>query len=50
MKDLSMEETLPTKSGMPQDLFLMNLEGVDDKQIDFELLTIADKWILHKLQ
>ena len=28
---------------------LMNLEGVDDKDIDFENLTIADKWILDKL-
>ena len=28
---------------------LMNLEGVDDKAIDFENLTIADKWILDKL-
>ena len=28
---------------------LMNLEGVDDKDIDFDNLTIADKWILDKL-
>ena len=28
---------------------LMNLEGVDDKEIDFDNLTIADKWILDKL-
>lgn len=28
---------------------LMNLEGVDDKKIDFSNLTIADKWILDKL-
>lgn len=28
---------------------LMNLEGIDDKQIDFANLTIADKWILDKL-
>lgn len=28
---------------------LMNLEGVDDKAIDFDNLTIADKWILDKL-
>lgn len=28
---------------------LMNLEGVDDKDIDFASLTIADKWILDKL-
>ncbi len=28
---------------------LMNLEGVDDKEIDFSDLTIADKWILDKL-
>lgn len=28
---------------------LMNLEGVDDKEIDFEKLTLADKWILHRL-
>ncbi len=28
---------------------LMNLEGVDDKSIDLENLTIADKWILNKL-
>ncbi len=28
---------------------LMNLEGVDDKEIDFANLTIADKWILDKL-
>lgn len=28
---------------------LMNLEGVDDKDIDFSNLTIADKWILDKL-
>ena len=28
---------------------LMNLEGVDDKDIDFNNLTIADKWILDKL-
>ena len=27
----------------------MNLEGVDNKEIDFENLTIADKWILNKL-
>lgn len=28
---------------------LMNLEGIDDKEIDFSSLTIADKWILDKL-
>lgn len=28
---------------------LMNLEGVDNKEIDFKNLTIADKWILGKL-
>ncbi|MFA6989026.1 MAG: valine--tRNA ligase [Candidatus Gastranaerophilaceae bacterium] len=28
---------------------LMNLEGIDDNEIDFEKLTVADKWILHKL-
>ena len=28
---------------------LMNLEGVDNKAIDKDELTIADKWILHKL-
>lgn len=28
---------------------LMNLEGVDDKEIDFANLTIADKWILDTL-
>jgi len=28
---------------------LMNLEGIDDKEIDFEKLTLADKWILNKL-
>ena len=28
---------------------LMNLNGVDDKEIDFDNLTIADKWILDKL-
>ena len=28
---------------------LMNLDGVDDKNIDFANLTIADKWILDKL-
>lgn len=28
---------------------LMNLEGVDNKEIDFNNLTIADKWILDKL-
>ncbi len=28
---------------------LMNLEGVDDKNINFDNLTIADKWILDKL-
>ena len=28
---------------------LMNLDGVDDKDIDFNNLTIADKWILDKL-
>ena len=28
---------------------LMNLEGVDNKAIDKSELTIADKWILHKL-
>lgn len=28
---------------------LMNLEGVDEKPIDFSNLTIADKWILDKL-
>ena len=28
---------------------LMNLEGVDDNDIDFNALTIADKWILDKL-
>jgi valyl-tRNA synthetase len=27
----------------------MNLDGVDDKDIDFNNLTIADKWILDKL-
>ncbi|MBQ2871795.1 valine--tRNA ligase [bacterium] len=28
---------------------LMNLEGVDNQQIDMSKLTIADKWILNKL-
>jgi len=28
---------------------LLNLEGMDDKEIDFENLTVADKWILHRL-
>lgn len=28
---------------------LMNLEGIDDNDIDFDNLTIADKWILDKL-
>ena len=28
---------------------LMNLEGVDNKSIDMENLTIADRWILHRL-
>jgi valyl-tRNA synthetase len=28
---------------------LMNLDGVDDKDIDYSKLTIADKWILDKL-
>ncbi len=28
---------------------LMNLDGVDNKNIDFDTLTIADKWILDKL-
>ena len=28
---------------------LMNLEGVDNKAIDMDNLTIADKWILHRL-
>lgn len=28
---------------------LMNLDGVDNKEIDFDKLTIADKWILDKL-
>jgi len=28
---------------------LMNLDGVDNKNIDFDKLTIADKWILDKL-
>lgn len=28
---------------------LMNLEGVDEKAVDFSNLTIADKWILDKL-
>ncbi len=28
---------------------LMNLEGIDEKEIDFSNLTIADKWILDKL-
>ncbi len=28
---------------------LMNLDGIDDKDIDFNNLTIADKWILDKL-
>ena len=28
---------------------LMNLDGVDDKDIDYSNLTIADKWILDKL-
>lgn len=28
---------------------LMNLEGVDDKEVDFSNLTIADKWIMDKL-
>ena len=28
---------------------LMNLEGVDNKDVDFDNLTIADKWILDKL-
>jgi len=28
---------------------LMNLEGIDQNEIDFDKLTIADKWILDKL-
>ena len=28
---------------------LMNLEGVDNKPVDMNNLTIADKWILHRL-
>lgn len=28
---------------------LMNLDGVDDKDVDYSNLTIADKWILDKL-
>lgn len=28
---------------------LMNLEGIDNKEIDFSALTVADKWILDKL-
>lgn len=28
---------------------LMNLDGVDNKEIDFDNLTIADRWILDKL-
>lgn len=28
---------------------LMNLDGIDDKDVDFSNLTIADKWILDKL-
>lgn len=28
---------------------LMNLEGVDEKDVDFSSLTLADKWILDKL-
>ncbi len=28
---------------------LMNLDGVDNKDIDFSKLTLADKWILNKL-
>lgn len=28
---------------------LTNLEGVDDKDVDFSSLTLADKWILNKL-
>ncbi len=28
---------------------LLNLSGVDDKEIDFKNLTLADKWILNKL-
>jgi valyl-tRNA synthetase len=28
---------------------LMNLEGMDDNEIDFDNLTVADKWVLHKL-
>lgn len=28
---------------------LMNLDGIDNKEIDFDNLTIADKWILDKL-
>lgn len=28
---------------------LMNLEGIDDKEIDLTTLTIADKWILNRL-
>lgn len=28
---------------------LMNLEGVDNKDVDFDKLTLADKWILNKL-
>ncbi|MDD3149379.1 MAG: valine--tRNA ligase, partial [Candidatus Gastranaerophilales bacterium] len=28
---------------------LMNLDGVDENEIDIQNLTIADKWILHKL-
>ncbi len=28
---------------------LMNIDSVDEKEIDSETLTLADKWILHKL-
>ncbi len=27
---------------------LMNLEGIDDKPVDFGTLTVADRWVLHK--
>lgn len=28
---------------------MMNLDGVDENEVDFDKLTLADKWILHKL-
>ncbi len=49
MKDFEYGRNFANKIWNASRFVLMNLEGVDNKEIDFANLTIADKWILDKL-